>query len=89
MFVIILFNRCLLVLPQHLLPETRFEVQVMSCCLLLNLVEHSEDNRAALMKTKAPVSLDDEDEDEDDLFNGRSISTNFFSLYEVFDVTQP
>lgn len=56
-------------LPLHLATDTRFEVQVLSCCLLLNLVEHSADNRAQLVQTQAPDQHTHEEEDLD-IFGG-------------------
>ncbi|KAF2367670.1 Wings apart-like protein [Trinorchestia longiramus] len=54
---------CLLELPKHLSADTKFEVMVLSCCLLLNLVEHSTDNRATLMQAAQPAPLHLADDD--------------------------
>uniref|UniRef100_A0A6A7FXN6 Protein wings apart-like n=1 Tax=Hirondellea gigas TaxID=1518452 RepID=A0A6A7FXN6_9CRUS len=62
--------RCLLVLPDELAAESKFEVMVLSCCLLLNLVEHSTDNRAALINTDEPHKLCQND--DFDLFSVES-----------------
>ncbi|ROT79628.1 wings apart-like protein homolog [Penaeus vannamei] len=59
---------CLLIMPRYLAHDTRFEILILACCLLLNLVEHSKSNRNLLMKSKAPEFLDD---DDNDCFGGK------------------
>ncbi|KAK4290117.1 hypothetical protein Pmani_036966 [Petrolisthes manimaculis] len=56
---------CLLIMPKYLAPDPRFELLILSCCLLLNLVEHSKFNRNILMKTNAPDCMA---EDNDNIF---------------------
>ncbi|XP_071515023.1 uncharacterized protein wapl isoform X3 [Panulirus ornatus] len=53
---------CLLIMPRYLASDKRFELLILACCLLLNLVEHSKINRSLLMKTRAPEFLNDENE---------------------------
>ncbi|CAL4066428.1 unnamed protein product, partial [Meganyctiphanes norvegica] len=59
---------CLMVLPKYLEHDHAFEVQVLSCCLLLNLIEHSQENRKRLMRTNAPDIFDT----DDDIFGGKT-----------------
>ncbi|KAK3864719.1 hypothetical protein Pcinc_029613 [Petrolisthes cinctipes] len=56
---------CLLIMPKYLAPDPRFELLILSCCLLLNLVEHSKVNRNILMKTNAPDCMA---KDNDNIF---------------------
>lgn len=57
---------CLLIMPKHLQNDKRFELIILACCLLLNLVEHSKFNRTMLRKTKV---FDVMDGDNDDIFS--------------------
>ncbi|XP_064092507.1 wings apart-like protein homolog isoform X2 [Macrobrachium nipponense] len=54
---------CLLIMPRYLSHDIRFELIILACSLLLNLVEHSKNNRVILMKTKAPDFLDTDTND--------------------------
>nr|XP_053628469.1 wings apart-like protein homolog [Cherax quadricarinatus] len=72
---------CLLIMPRYLAPDKRFELLILACCLLLNLVEHSKSNRNILMKTKAPEILEDKDET---IFCGKSEKGAMEALIELF-----
>lgn len=52
---------CLLTMPRYLALDKKFELIILACCLLLNLVEHSKFNRIMLRKTKVPEELDGEE----------------------------
>ena len=45
---------CLFVMPSYLPIEKRFDVLVLTLTLLINLVEHCEQNRTILLKTLVP-----------------------------------
>ncbi|XP_045606168.1 wings apart-like protein homolog [Procambarus clarkii] len=73
---------CLLIMPRYLAPDKRFELLILACCLLLNLVEHSKANRNVLMKTKAPDIFEEEDER---LFCGPTVKKGAMqALIELF-----
>ena len=50
---------CLFVMPEYLPVEKRFDVLVLTLTLLINLVEHCEENRQILLKTLVPQTNDD------------------------------
>lgn len=52
---------CLLTMPKYLAVDKKFELIILACCLLLNLVEHSKFNRNMLRKTKIPDNLDEDE----------------------------
>ena len=50
---------CLFVMPDYLAIEKRFDVLVLTLTLIINLVEHCEDNRTLLLKTLVPQTNED------------------------------
>jgi hypothetical protein len=50
---------CLFVMPDYLAIEKRFDVLVLTLTLLINLVEHCEENRTLLLKTLVPQTNED------------------------------
>ena len=50
---------CLFVMPEYLAFEKRFDVLVLTLTLLINLVEHCEENRTFLLKTLVPQTNED------------------------------
>ena len=50
---------CLFVMPDYLAVEKRFDVLVLTLTLLINLVEHCEENRTLLLKTLVPQTNED------------------------------
>ena len=50
---------CLFVMPEYLAIEKRFDVLVLTLTLLINLVEHCEENRTLLLKTLVPQTNED------------------------------
>ncbi|KAK7073967.1 hypothetical protein SK128_000456 [Halocaridina rubra] len=73
---------CLLIMPRYIAHDTKFELSILSCSLLLNLVEHSRNNRNILMDTKAPDFLDT---DNDSIFRSkREKKSAMQALVELF-----
>ena len=50
---------CLLVMPDYVPVEKRFDILVLTLTLLINLVEHCEHNRTVLLKSPIPLTNDD------------------------------
>ncbi|MCL4126452.1 UNVERIFIED_CONTAM: hypothetical protein GTU68_005604, partial [Idotea baltica] len=71
---------CLLMMPLYLDHDTKFEIQVLACCLLLNLVENSAENRLRLMNLPSPVAEDN----SDDIFDRQERETAMSSLVALF-----
>ncbi|RXG67965.1 Protein wings apart-like [Armadillidium vulgare] len=74
---------CLLIMPMYLDHDRKFEIQVLACCLLLNLLENSPQNRQRLMNLKSPIAAVD-DEDEDEIFGNRERESAMSSLITLF-----
>ena len=49
----------LLVMPDYVPVEKRFDILVLTLTLLINLVEHCEHNRTVLLKSPIPLTNDD------------------------------
>ena len=50
---------CLFVMPDYLPVEKRFDILVLTLTLLINLVEHCEQNRDNLLKSLIPQTNED------------------------------
>ncbi|KAH3861515.1 wings apart-like protein homolog [Dreissena polymorpha] len=68
---------CILTLPQHIPVDLRFDLYVLALGLLINLVEHSDGNRVALLTMKTQCMYEQDS-------NSDSQMLAYLSLVEVF-----